>query len=143
MHPFSCVQLLGCTSGRRRAPPSLSYKSYKSYKSYASATPTQHAHHRCHKKSPAHPIGKSAPKPNHTAAQQAHGLSRGAPIMSDKSDKSDKSDTSATPPHPAYRRCHKKSLAYPGGKSLPEPFQTATQQALGVYSGAPLPVSYR
>jgi len=98
--------------------PILSDRSDKSDRSDASATPTQPAHRRCHKKSPAHPNGKSAPKPNHTAAQQTLGVSHGLPrrspsgrrrahqSLSYKSYKSYKSYVSATPPQPAHRRCH-------------------------------------
>ena len=100
--------------------------------SHASATPTQHAHRRSHQKSPAYPCGKSTPESLHPTAPQTLGVYNGAPILSDKS------DASATPTQHAHHRCHKKSPAYPHGKSSPEPNQTAAPQTHGVYRAAPI-----
>ena len=113
-----------------------------------------------------HLCGTSSPEPNQTAALQTLGVYRDAPILSDKSDRSDRSDLSVTPTQHAYPRCHQKSPAYLCGKSapgyaprippLPSRYPhtpTATlrpshsthcgKQTHGVYSGTPLPVSYR
>ncbi len=64
-------------SGRRRAPPSSSYKSYKSY---VSVTPPQTAYRRCYQVARHTTEATFSPEPNHTAAPQALGVYRDAPF---------------------------------------------------------------
>ena len=148
-------------SGRRRAHPSSLHRSYKSYKSYASATPTHPAYPRCHHIARHTPAVNFRPSHSRQRHRKPTGYHMTPPSSLHRSYKSYKSYASVTPTHPAYRRCHQKSPAYPCGKSTPgyapripplpsnrqayptgtfapEPNQTAALQTHGVSHGAPI-----
>jgi len=98
-----------------------------------------------------HPNGNSSPEPNHTAAQQTHGVSHGLPRRSPSGrrrahpfDQTGQTGQTGQTQAPRRRPPHTAVAilpAHPTGTFSPEPKHTAVLQTHGVYNGAPMPLS--